>query len=168
MGTVVINFIGASVLPAGTQDFVVAVAVGEVLPTAPSGSSALELCGDLPYFIQNTVVLQGLNVPVPLLINGVLEVASAGPQFVRGDANADSQVDIGDPIAMLAGLFSLGPLQCLAAADPNSDTDVNIADPIYLLSFLFSSGTAPAAPFPGCGTAPNGVATAECDLPTCP
>ena len=90
----------------------------------------------------------------PITANVCCDVTCApGTLFVRGDCNADSGIDIGDPIAVLGVLFSgTGPALCDDACDMNDDGSVDISDPIFLLSNLFSGGADPAAPFPGCGT----------------
>lgn len=78
-----------------------------------------------------------------LVVNGV---------FVRGDANHDGALDLSDPIAQLAMLFSGStPTPCQDALDANDDGATNIADPVFLLAYLFSQGSPPAAPFPACG-----------------
>ena len=90
------------------------------------------------------------------------------PQFTRGDANNDSGIDIGDPIFVLAYLFSGSAApSCLSAGDMNDDGAIDIGDPIYMLGFLFSGGPQPPAPFPVCGVDPTGVALA-CLNSVCP
>ncbi|MFN0058664.1 MAG: MopE-related protein [Planctomycetota bacterium] len=75
--------------------------------------------------------------------------------FVRGDANADATINIGDAITILSFLFSMGPASCLVALDCNDDEGVDIGDAIYTLSNLFSGGPQPPAPHPGCGADPT-------------
>lgn len=96
---------------------------------------------------------------VELLVVGIttssLYEVETSQLFIRGDANGDLTVDIGDPIAVLGVLFSGDrPIAGAAALDANDDTGLDIADAIYLLSFLFSGGTPPASPFPEAGGAP--------------
>ncbi len=67
-------------------------------------------------------------------------------RFVRGDANADSMINVADPIALLDFLFAGGPLHCANAGDVNDDEVLDIADPVALLAHLFSGGSAPPAP----------------------
>ena len=68
--------------------------------------------------------------------------------FVRGDANADGDLDISDPVATLKYLFDDGvTLPCLDAADSDDSGDILIADPVASLNFLFLSG--PVLPIPG-------------------
>lgn len=82
--------------------------------------------------------------------------SSSGPQFVRGDANADGLSDISDPISLLGYVFGGGAAPtCLKAADANDDGGVNIADAVAMLNTLFSGGGDPPAPFPGCGEDPT-------------
>lgn len=82
-------------------------------------------------------------------------------RFVRGDANADGDVNIADPIAVLNCLFRGGPCPtCRKAADANDDAAVNLTDSVYTLMFLFRGGAAPPSPFPSCGL---GTGTLDCE-----
>lgn len=73
-------------------------------------------------------------------------------EFVRGNANGDTAVDLADAIYLLDFLFRSMPAPyCDDAGDVNNDSTVNIGDPIYLLSFLFSGGPPIPAPYPQCG-----------------
>ncbi len=95
--------------------------------------------------------------------------------FVRGDANVDGNVDIGDPVRILEYLFPTGPavtlatlLPCRDAADCNDDDTLDIGDPIYLLTHLFTGGDAPPAPFPDCGDDPTSGLLISCNsYPPC-
>lgn len=69
----------------------------------------------------------------------------AGEEFIRGDANQDGNVDIGDVSSIL------GTLECEEAGDANDDGMVDIADVVYLAATLFSMGPNPPAPYPNCG-----------------
>ena len=72
--------------------------------------------------------------------------------FVRGDANADREVDISDVIFILLRLFAGGSEPaCGKSADANDNGVTDIADAIGLLTYLFLEGQPPAAPFPACG-----------------
>jgi hypothetical protein len=82
-------------------------------------------------------------------------ITIAGTIFIRGDANLDDLVNIGDAVAMLDHLFSAAPALCLDALDANDDGNADIADPIALLSYLFSGGEQLPDPFPGAGTDPT-------------
>ncbi len=79
---------------------------------------------------------------------------TGGNLFQRGDVNADSSIDISDPVRVLLYLFASAtqyPLDCLDAADANDDDTVTIADPVMLLDFLFSATGPLPAPFRVCG-----------------
>ena len=84
------------------------------------------------------------------------------PQFVRGDANADDQFDISDPIKVIDVLFLAGSADCLAALDANDDEFVDVSDIVFILDALFVSGGLPSSPFPACGVDPTG-AVLSCD-----
>lgn len=80
--------------------------------------------------------------------------ASGGVIFARGDANQDGNIDIGDPITILAHLFGPpGPdLDCDDAGDAQNDGNVDIGDAIYMLDYSISmTGPPPPYPFPECG-----------------
>lgn len=84
-----------------------------------------------------------------ITIFAMVSSLSAQSHFLRGDANNDGAVNIGDATFILGNLFSAGPTpQCRDAADVNDDGALNIADAVNLLGFLFVSGAPPAAPFP--------------------
>jgi len=107
------------------------------------------LCGKAPreekgaFFRRNLLLLAVLSCFL------VSDPASAGSFFLRGDANGDGRVDLGDAISVLGYLF-LGEeaRQPLDAFDVNDSGQVAIEDAIYLLSYLFQGSRAPAPPFP--------------------
>jgi len=86
----------------------------------------------------------------------IIEEASEDVRFLRGDANEDDSLDIGDTIFILSYLFAEGSEpSCLKSADPNDSGGVDIADGIYLLNYIFASGPAPEPPFEACGADPT-------------
>ena len=60
--------------------------------------------------------------------------------FIRGDANRDGMVDIGDVITLFGYLFSFLPIADLYAADVNDDGTVDVAD---LLAVIGAWGPCP-------------------------
>lgn len=65
-----------------------------------------------------------------------------------GDANCDSDVNIGDAVFLLNHIFHGGPQPPIANwGDSNGDCSINIGDAIYLLNQVFHSGP---DPLPGC------------------
>ncbi len=70
------------------------------------------------------------------------------PEFIRGDADLDTRIDMSDAILVLNYLFTTSELECDEAADANGDDDIDISDPIFVLNFLYVSGSPPAAPYP--------------------
>lgn len=73
-------------------------------------------------------------------------------EFVRGNANGDTAVDISDAISILDYLFAMEPgPYCFDAGDVNNDSAIDIGDSIYLLSFLFAGGPVIPQPYPQCG-----------------
>ncbi|MBN1420202.1 MAG: hypothetical protein JXP34_15590 [Planctomycetes bacterium] len=65
-------------------------------------------------------------------------------RFLRGDAGADGEIDIGDAIFTLNHLFASGPAPpCLDSADANDDGAENLADAVVVLAHLFADGGYP-------------------------
>ncbi|MCZ6795175.1 MAG: hypothetical protein O7J95_16345 [Planctomycetota bacterium] len=107
---------------------------------------------DLPV-ADNLILLGGQAVRPVLGEDGGIDVRRG---FIRGDANKDDGVDIGDPVFLLDYIFKGGTAPpCLDAADTNNDTRVDISDPIFLLSYLFLGGPQPSEPFPQAGVDPS-------------
>lgn len=127
----------------------------------PAAALALELDLDgLPRVADGT----GDGLLIPDL--GAYERQVAGIFFVRGDCNADGEVNLTDSVFCLDFLFrGSEPVLCLDAADADDNGTVNISDVIYELNHLFRSG--PPLPAPGievCGPDPTPDRRAGGDL----
>lgn len=96
----------------------------------------------------------GISVGANTVVDVDLDPA-VQQDFIRGDANRDLGVNLGDAISILEGLFGTGTIGCPDAADVNDDGNVDISDPIFELAYLFSGGPTPATPFPDLGTDPT-------------
>ena len=76
--------------------------------------------------------------------------------FLRGDADADLNLNISDAIQILFYLFDGRGSGCLDAMDVDDDGSVLIGDAIYLLRFLFAGATPiPPQPYPSAGIDPT-------------
>lgn len=95
--------------------------------------------------VPNPVITLFDSAMVPNLLAGSVEFV---PEFVRGDASFDGQVNIADAARILEFLFQSAALPCLEAGDCNADGAVDVADPVFVLNYLFGSGPQPPAPFP--------------------
>jgi hypothetical protein len=87
----------------------------------------------------------------------MIEVVRGEAAFIRGDANADGSVDIGDSIRIFNFVFLGGVAPaCLDAADCNDDGRTDIADGVQGLNYNFF-GASPAPPpfLPTCGLDPS-------------
>jgi hypothetical protein len=82
--------------------------------------------------------------------------------FVRGDADGNGRLALGDAIAILRSLFGASTIPCADAADVDDDGRISLGDGIALLEFLFRDGAAPAHPFPARGSDPSPDAL-DCD-----
>jgi hypothetical protein len=78
------------------------------------------------------------------------------PQFRRGNANADTTINIDDAVFVLAYLFAKGALPpCMDAADSNDDGKVDISDAVKTLAHLFANTGPLPDPFEQCGPDPT-------------
>jgi hypothetical protein len=76
--------------------------------------------------------------------------------FVRGDSNDDSNVDISDGVTILIYLFLGGvTTECLDAFDSNDKAGVDLTDAIYIFNFLFTGGDEIPPPYPLPGKDPT-------------
>ncbi|MGE3165419.1 MAG: hypothetical protein AB7O52_10980 [Planctomycetota bacterium] len=165
----------APVLSAGTNRLLdqAGVLVISIWSTTDAGNIAVaapgvfQNVGTLFMHLEDNFVFPPLEYAPELVVGSVLHRATVvdasfvdhHPQlltgefeFVRGNANSDNAVDIGDPIFMLNYLFTNGPSpNCLDAADGNNDSRIDIADPIFVLNWLFSGGPIIPQPYPQCG-----------------
>ena len=165
-GGVIISFEDTSeVLPAG-EDVEVLNLEFEIRPDAPLGETQLEFVdgaiGSDGEPVQNRLVSGGRAVvaattPSFVLVNGFVAIVGVGtPFFLRGDTNADGEVQISDPVHTLGFLFEAGlSVDCLDAADANDDGEVNVTDPIFTLEFLFAGGPPIPPPYAEWGEDPT-------------
>lgn len=76
--------------------------------------------------------------------------------FVRGDSNNDSDVDISDGVTILIYLFLGGiTTECLDAFDSNDKAGVDLSDAVYVFNFLFTGGPDIPQPYPLPGADPT-------------
>lgn len=103
-----------------------------------------------------------------LVLLGLSDPASAQSTFLRGDCNADSALNVGDPIFILGNLFSGGPPgPCSDACDANDDGGRDIGDAVYVLTHLFSGGPPPPPPSGACGPDPTADPLLCASFPGC-
>ncbi|UCB52837.1 MAG: SBBP repeat-containing protein, partial [Candidatus Zixiibacteriota bacterium] len=66
-------------------------------------------------------------------------------QSLRGDANADGAIDLGDVVHLINDLYKSGPApEPVRAGDCNCDGTVEVGDVVYLINYLYRNGPAPA------------------------
>jgi len=66
------------------------------------------------------------------------------PAYVCGDANGDTEVNVGDAVFIITYVFKGGSApDPIAAGDANGDGECNVADAVFLINFIFKGGPAP-------------------------
>lgn len=163
-GAVLIRLMGGVTLGPGS-DYHLYTATYQ--PTG-AGDPLLRACGGLgdpPVRVTFAGAAGGVVGVSPTVVPG--SVIPPTGQYVRGDPNGDSVIDLSDAIFVIAWAFADGaPPPCFRAADANGDQALDIADMIWLVNYLFQNGPRPPAPFPACGFASS---TLSCvNYPGCP
>ncbi len=85
----------------------------------------------------------------------VVRYRAVAPEFIRGDSNADGEVDVSDVVRSLRHKFGGLPSPCPAAADFDDDGTLTVSDDVGLLGHLFLQGPNPPAPYPYPGPDPT-------------
>jgi len=80
----------------------------------------------------------------------------AGLPFERGDCRNDGELNLADPIHLIAYLFQAGPEPgCLSACDTDDNDNADLTDAILLLEYLFLGKAAPEDPHGVCQPDPT-------------
>ena len=82
--------------------------------------------------------------------------------FVRGDCDANRELELTDGIAVFSYLFLGGAARCLDACDADDTGDINITDGIYVVTYLFTGGPEPKSPFASAGMDATPDALGDC------
>jgi len=113
--------------------------------------------------ISNLLTALGQSLEPVHLVPLEVRLGTLAGAFVRGDANVDHKVDIGDAVWCINELVRRGPRSvCPRAADVNADGLYDLSDVMYLISWEFLSGPGIPPPFPVCDAA---VGPSELDCP---
>jgi hypothetical protein len=118
-----------------------------------TGLGADESAGRSP---DGTGSFAALAQPTPGAANSGPGGGAAEADFIRGDANEDGRVNVGDMIATLKVLFqSEPPPACEDRLDADDSGVVDLTDPLYIGTALFRNGPAIPLPFPTTGADPT-------------
>jgi len=67
--------------------------------------------------------------------------------ILRGDANSDGSINVGDVVFICNHVFNNGPApETPDAGDANCDGSTNIGDAVYLVNYIFHNGPEPQCP----------------------
>ena len=104
--------------------------------------------------------MKTLSIFTGLLV--VLPASSAWTQadFVRGDADQNGELGLGDVAAILYSNFLELGLRCLAAGDADGNGEVQLTDAVRILNHLYLGQGEIPAPFPAPG--PGGPTDMSC------
>ena len=76
---------------------------------------------------------------------GPLWFFTTAPEYIRGDANGDGVIDVGDVVYLINYLYKNGPPPVpIEAGDANCDDVVDVGDVVYLINYLFKGGPPPS------------------------
>ncbi len=161
---VVICFTGCATLAPGTG---YELNVASYSCTA-EGSTSVSFCDSLGSPAVATVVVVGGASVAPIQNSGTVDCSVVVlHDWIRGDANGDSTVNIGDGIWIIGELFLGGAASsCAVSRDSNGDGNVDAADAVHIFSYRFLNGPMPSAPFPGCGQV-SGQTPEDCEGSGC-
>ncbi|MCK4224324.1 MAG: hypothetical protein KAX39_04025 [candidate division Zixibacteria bacterium] len=71
-------------------------------------------------------------------------VTGTTPSFLRGDANGDGMIDLGDVVYLINYLYEDGPApDPLWTGDANGDEVIDLGDLVYLINYLYKDGPPP-------------------------
>jgi PKD repeat protein len=62
---------------------------------------------------------------------------------IRGDANNDGKITVGDAVYIVAYIFRGGPAPDPYQADANGDGKINSGDAVYIVAYIFRGGPPP-------------------------
>jgi hypothetical protein len=80
---------------------------------------------------------------------GYWQEIDEGPDFICGDADGNTIVNISDAVYLIAYIFGGGPApDPLLSGDADCNEIVNISDTVYLIAYIFGGGPAPCAECP--------------------
>ena len=99
-------------------------------------------------FLPDSTQRDSVYLPIFIASDGLLADSVKLPihviSYLRGDANSDGKVELGDLVFIINYLFKNGPAPVpLARGDANCDSLVNLGDIVYLINYLFKSGPPP-------------------------
>lgn len=93
----------------------------------------------------DTTILNGIATLLkPLYMEYVPAVRPIVFQVgIRGDANGDGKINVGDAVYIVSYIFRDGPAPDPYEGDANGDGKLNIGDAVYLVSYIFREGPPP-------------------------
>ena len=75
---------------------------------------------------------------------GISDLVVYYPDYICGDANSDTMVNVSDAVYIINYVFSGGNApDPLESADVNCDSKQNVSDAVYIINFVFSGGKYP-------------------------
>jgi hypothetical protein len=92
----------------------------------------------------------------------IVNPATGGVVFRRGDADINGRLELTDAVRILNFLFlGTGIINCFDSADADDNARIELTDAVRVLNFLFLGTGVIPAPHPNCGTDPTADTLAE-------
>ncbi|MBN1422280.1 MAG: dockerin type I repeat-containing protein [Planctomycetes bacterium] len=152
---VVVSFSGGEKVRPGSNVGLVRIRYGAGPEAKEGGGARLEFAADLGQPPVPTVVILKKGPAPPAVRTGDISFTKKAVAFLRGDANGDARIDVGDPIMILNHIFGDRRIDCEDAVDANDDGQIDVGDAIYMLQFQWAHGPQPPAPYPSLSDDPT-------------
>jgi Ice-binding-like/Putative Ig domain/Dockerin type I domain/NHL repeat len=148
-------FQGASMFMTAANSSVVTInASGNPCPPNVFWQVGIPFLGANSVFVGNILSISGITLGTGARLNGralarngdvTLDTNTVGVcpiVIIKGDANGDGAITVGDIFYLINSLFAGGPAP-LGLTDVNGDGQITVGDIFYLINYLFAGGPPP-------------------------
>ncbi len=141
--------------PTTFAELVYSINGGETLPLNPRWSTPTRWTVEIPLTAPiNTIDIFGVDHDGNVLSGRSIEVTSTvitSEGFIRGDADGDGDINIGDAVLNLLHQFRGVAVECQDALDTDDSGTLELGDALGLLNHIYFAADPPVAPYPHFG-----------------